>query len=97
MRKISVTIDERLLDQLHAQEGRDVNVSAAINEALARRNKQNGLRAWLDEWDRKAPISPEGRAAGEALWQQIVSSSIPEPSPPSRKVAKRSASSRKGH
>jgi hypothetical protein len=50
-----------------------------LDEALARRNKQKRLTAWLDAMDRRDPMSPRDVAAGEKLWQRIVASSSGKP------------------
>jgi post-segregation antitoxin (ccd killing protein) len=83
-RKISVTVDAALLDELRRREGPGVNLSAIVNDALKRRSKRLGLKALLEEMERENPSTPEDIAAGEELWQRIVSSSIPAPSPCSR-------------
>ena len=92
-RKISVTLDVAVLNELHKLEGPNANVSALVNEALVRRNKQKRLTAWLDDMDRRDPMSPQDVAAGEELWQRIVSSSTPARSRRSRTATKSSVSS----
>jgi post-segregation antitoxin (ccd killing protein) len=94
-RKISVTVDAELLDELRRREGPDVNLSAIVNDALKRRSKKLGMLALLAEMERENPSTPEDIAAGEELWQRIVSSSIPEPSRRSRKTTKDSSTSSK--
>jgi len=76
-RKLSITVDTGILDALHRQEGEDLNFSAIVNDALSARIKRHNLIALLDEMDREAPITSEGLAAGEALWQRTVSSLTP--------------------
>jgi hypothetical protein len=48
--------------------------AAAVQDEVNRR----GMIALLDELEREHPLSPEGRAAGERLWQRISSSWTPE-------------------
>jgi post-segregation antitoxin (ccd killing protein) len=94
-RKISVTVDAALLDELRRRDGRDVNLSAIVNDALKRRSKKLAWLELFEEMERENPSTPEDIAAGEELWQRIVSSSIPAPSRRSRKMTKDSGSSSK--
>jgi post-segregation antitoxin (ccd killing protein) len=66
-RKVTVTIDEELLELLRDQGAE--NVSAAVNEALAEHAERVGrraaLRSQLDRWDAEfGPVSE--RAARQA-------------------------------
>jgi len=90
--RISVTVERALLDEFKHVAGKDAKLSEVVSFALRDEIRRLGLIALLDEWERKNPISDEGRAAGERLWQAIESSSIPARSQRSRKKAKRCAS-----
>ena len=90
--RISVTVERALLDEFKQVAGKDAKLSEVVAEALRDEIRRLGLIALLDEWERENPISEEGRAAGEKLWQAIESSSIPARSPRSRKKVKLSAS-----
>jgi post-segregation antitoxin (ccd killing protein) len=90
--RISVTVERALLDEFKEAAGKDAQLSALVSEALRREIRRLGMLALLDEMERKNPISAEGRAAGERLWQAIESSSIPGRSRRSPKKAKHSAS-----
>ncbi|HEV2739449.1 MAG TPA: hypothetical protein VGU66_12775 [Candidatus Elarobacter sp.] len=89
--RISVTVERALLDEFKQVAG-DAKLSEVVSEALRDEIRRLGLLALLDEWERESPISEEGRAAGEKLWQAIESSSIPARSQRLPKKAKRSAS-----
>ena len=69
MRKISVTVDADVLKAVLETEGEGANVSAIVNDALARLVRRRHLKAWLNEMDRKFPLSAEDKAAGEELWR----------------------------
>jgi hypothetical protein len=90
--RISVTVERALLDEFKRAAGKDAKLSDVVSEALRDEVRRLGLLALLDEWERENPISEEGRAAGEKLWQAIESSSIPARSQRLPKKAKRSAS-----
>jgi hypothetical protein len=70
MRKISVTVDADVLEDLLEQEGESVNLSAIVNEALAARTRRRRFLTWLDEMDRKHPPTPEDIAAGHEIWRR---------------------------
>ncbi len=60
-RKVSVTIDEDLVDVL---EGSEDNLSAQVNEAIRlvveRRRRQTALRRWLDDLtDQDGPVDED--------------------------------------
>jgi hypothetical protein len=65
--------------------GAGISLSAIIDEALRVELHRLRTKALLDEMEARNPISPEERAAGEEIWRQIESSSLPEPSQRSRK------------
>jgi post-segregation antitoxin (ccd killing protein) len=90
--KISITIDTDRLEDLKRLSANGASLSAVISEAVSRELKRLQLLALLEEWERESPISPEGRAEGELLWQRIKSSWTREPSAPLPKKTKRSAS-----
>jgi hypothetical protein len=90
--RISITVERALLDEFKQVAGKDAKLSEVVSEALRDEIRRLGLIALLDEWERRNPISAEGRAAGEKLWQAIKSSSIPARSRRSRKKVKRAAS-----
>ncbi|HEX3468758.1 MAG TPA: hypothetical protein VHT05_11835 [Candidatus Elarobacter sp.] len=89
-RKISVTIDRMTLDEVKRIAGRDSSVSAVLAEALRMHLKRLQMIALIDQWERDDPSSPEQIAAGEKLWQEMHSCSIPVRLPPSRKGTRRS-------
>jgi hypothetical protein len=76
-RRISVTVERPLIDEIIQLAGNDVTLSAVVTDALRVHARRLGMLAYLDELDRENPISPEQREAGERLWQQIASSSVP--------------------
>ena len=80
------------LEEVKRIAGRDGSVSAVLAEALKKHLKRLQLIALLDQWEREDSISPAGRAAGEKLWQEMQSCSIPAYLPPSRRATKRSGS-----
>src|SRR5665213_559939 len=90
--KVSVTIDGATLDEVRRLAGEGVNLSAVLSEALKTHLHRLRMLALLDELEREHPITSEGRAAGEKLWQAMQSSSIPAPSRRSPKVTPRSSS-----
>lgn len=88
--KVSVTVDGATLNEVKRLAGEGVNLSAIFSEALRKHMYRLRLLALLDEMDREDPMTPEGVAAGEKLWQAMQSSSIPAPS---RRSPKRKRSS----
>ncbi|MEA2786439.1 MAG: hypothetical protein QOF71_2543 [Candidatus Eremiobacteraeota bacterium] len=78
--KVSVTVDGATLDEVKRLAGKGVNLSAIFSEALRKHMYRLRLLALLDEMDRADPMTPEGLAAGEKLWQAMQSSSTPAPS-----------------
>jgi hypothetical protein len=90
--RITVTVERALLDEFKQVAGKDAKLSEIFCLALRDEIKRLNLIALFDEWERDNPISAEGRAAGEKLWQAIESSSIQARSRRSPKKAKRSGS-----
>ncbi len=73
-RKITVTVEESLLTSLHELGG--TNVSASVNEALARQVEllanRHALRSLLDEWDvAYGTISKRAADAAAATFDEI--------------------------
>lgn len=73
-RKITVTVDEDVLEILRAQ-GAD-NLSAAVNEALAERAEHVGrlasLRTMLDGWDASfGPVSAATAADARRAFDEL--------------------------
>ncbi len=89
--KISVTVDERILKEIRALAGSDVNLSAIVDEGLRRQLQRMRMIALLDEMDERHPISARGREEGERLWERTASSSTPARSRPSPAKKKPSA------
>jgi hypothetical protein len=60
-RKISVSLDAELVDELEAaDEALSQQVNEAVRETLARRRRQRLLNRLLDDLDRKhGPVSPD--------------------------------------
>lgn len=81
--KISITVDAEMLQK--ARELGGANLSAFIAGAVEREVKRQMLIEFLDEMDEKYPPSAEGIAAGDKLWEEIVSFWTQEPSAPSPK------------
>lgn len=73
-RKITVTIDEELVDQLKNLGGE--NVSAVVNQALGehveRLERLEALSRMIDDWDRElGPTSPESQASAKAAFDEV--------------------------
>lgn len=80
-RKVTVTIDEELLDLL--QEQGTENVSAAVNEALAEHAERVGrlaaLRSQLDRWDRQfGPVSAKAEREAQRAFDALDGLSAPD-------------------
>jgi post-segregation antitoxin (ccd killing protein) len=75
--KISVTVDTETLERIKQFLPGNFNLSAILNEALRDQLHRHEMLALLDEMDRDDPMSEADDEAGETLWQQIQSSSIP--------------------
>ena len=73
--KISVSVDEDVLQEIRERAGADLNLSSIVDEGLRRQLQRMRMNALLDEMDARQPISKAGRKKGERLWQQTVSSS----------------------
>ena len=72
-RKITVTVDEELVDLAHAF-GED-KLSAVVNTALAEHVERLGrlatLRQLLDRWEAQSgPVSPQARADAAAAFDE---------------------------
>ncbi len=92
--KISVSVDSQVLLDLKRRLPGKVNLSALLNEALRERLHRIEMIAVLEQMNREDPPTEADEIAGEELWQQIRSSSIPAPSPRSPAPTKGSASRR---
>jgi hypothetical protein len=92
--KISVSVDADTLAALKSLLPAPFNLSALLNDALRDRLHRLEMIALLEEMNREDPPSQADEIAGEALWQRIRSSSIPEPSRSSPKGTKSSVSRR---
>lgn len=77
--RVSVTVEQALLDEFRELAGESVKLSAIVSEALRDEIRRLGMLAYLDEREREHPISPEEREAGERLWRAIESSWTPVP------------------
>jgi len=86
--RVSVTVDRALLDEFREMAGRDAKLSAIVSEALRDEIYRLRLRAYLEEQEREHPSSPEGRAAGERLWNTVVASWTPVHFPRSQPMKK---------
>lgn len=80
-RKVTVTIDEELLDLLREQGAE--NVSAAVNEALAEHAERVGrlaaLRSQLDRWDRQfGPVSAKAASEAQRAFDELDGLSAPD-------------------
>jgi post-segregation antitoxin (ccd killing protein) len=76
-RKITVTVDEELVDLAHAF-GED-KLSAVVNTALAEHVERLGrlatLRQLLDRWEAQSgPVSPQARADAAAAFDEAEDS-----------------------
>ena len=91
-KRISLTIEQSLIDEIQKLAGNDITLSAVMTEALRVHAHRLGWLAYLDEREREKPISAKGRAAGERLWKTVVLSLTPERSPRSRKTKSTSGS-----
>lgn len=72
--RVSVTIDRALLDELKQLSGGHMKLSALFTEAVQDEINRLGMLALLAEKEREDPMTPEGRAAGDRLWERICSS-----------------------
>ncbi|MGN6695993.1 MAG: hypothetical protein ACTHN0_17580 [Aquihabitans sp.] len=73
-RKVTVTVDEELLELLHDQGSE--NISAAVNTALAEHAERMGrlaaLRRQLDEWDAQfGPVSAKAALAARQAFDEL--------------------------
>ncbi len=80
-RKITVTVDERLVEQ--AQLLGVANISAAVNEALAahvdRLERRAALRRLLDGWDGEhGPVSEAAAEEARAAFDMLDGSGVDE-------------------
>jgi hypothetical protein len=76
-RKITVTVDEELVDKAHAVG--DEKLSAVVNAALAEHVERLGrlatLRQLLDSWEAQAgPVPPDVRADAAAAFDEAEDS-----------------------
>jgi predicted transcriptional regulator len=74
-RKITVTIDEDLVERAH-QLGEDTSLSAVMNEALAahveRLSRLAALQDLLDSWERRfGPVGEHARAEAGAAFDEL--------------------------
>jgi hypothetical protein len=73
-RKITVTVDEELVDLAHSfgEEKLSAVVNAALAEHVERLGRLATLRQLLDRWEAEAgPVSPEARADAAAAFDEI--------------------------
>jgi hypothetical protein len=73
-RKITVTVDEDLVDAIRAEHGESLSavVNAALAEEVDRRARRAALGRLLAEWDAAAgSVSPEATAMAEAAFDEL--------------------------
>lgn len=73
-RKITVTVDEELVDLVHqlGQDKLSVVVNTALAEHLERQGRLASLRALLDRWETEAgPVSAAVQAEAAAAFDQF--------------------------
>jgi post-segregation antitoxin (ccd killing protein) len=79
VRKISVSVNEDTLREIHALAGDGINLSALVDEGLTREVNRRRMLAVLDDMDARNPISKAGLLEGERLWQAPRSRSLRTP------------------
>jgi hypothetical protein len=72
--RVSVTIDRTLLDELKELTGGELKLSKLFAEAVQDEINRLGMLQLLAEMERENPMTPEGRTAGDRLWERICSS-----------------------
>ena len=83
--KVSVTVDSDTLREVRRFAGKDISLSSIVDQSLRRQLQRMRMLALLDDMEKRNPISSADRKSGEALWQQIESSSTRVHSPRSRR------------
>ncbi|MBW3615230.1 MAG: hypothetical protein KY439_07980 [Actinobacteria bacterium] len=78
-RKITVTVDEELVDAIRDDEKE--SLSAVVNAALARevdrRARRAALGRMLAEWEAKlGPVAPEATAAARAAFDELEAMTV---------------------
>ena len=73
-RKITVTVDEELVDLAHAfgEEKLSAIVNTALAEHVERLGRLAALRHLLDQWETQAgPVPPEAQADAAAAFDEV--------------------------
>lgn len=73
-RKITVTVDEELVEALKQLGGESVSavVNRALSEHIERLERREALGRMLDDWDRElGPTSPESEASAKAAFDEL--------------------------
>ena len=73
-RKITVTIDDYLVDQLRRLPGDSVSavVNQALSEHVERLARREALSRMIDDWERElGPTSPESQASAKAAFDEL--------------------------
>lgn len=85
--KVSLTLDKREINEARRLVG-PRELSAYVSSALRQANRRRKMIQYLEELEARHPMSDEAKAAGDRIWESLVSSSTAAGSRRSRRAKK---------